>query len=80
VHDDFFELGGHSLLATQLVARIEARWQRALPVEAIFTAPTLEALAQRIDAAQPAARPPVQAIARRARRSPGSGGDIEVHG
>ncbi|MFI8458177.1 amino acid adenylation domain-containing protein [Kitasatospora sp. NPDC085464] len=45
VHDDFFTLGGQSLLATQVVARLQERFPVALPVRAVFDAPTVERLA-----------------------------------
>lgn len=48
-HDSFFELGGNSLLAIRLTARIRAEFEVEVPLVALFTAPTLSALAERID-------------------------------
>jgi amino acid adenylation domain-containing protein/natural product biosynthesis luciferase-like monooxygenase protein len=48
--DDFFDLGGHSLLATQVVARVRSLFECQLAVIDLFEAPTLEALAARIEA------------------------------
>jgi aryl carrier-like protein len=42
--DNFFELGGHSLLVMQIIARMRERGLHA-EVQALFTAPTLAALA-----------------------------------
>lgn len=55
VHDDFFELGGHSILAVRLVAQVEKRLGKRLPLSSVVDARTVEALARRLRAAQPLA-------------------------
>jgi amino acid adenylation domain-containing protein len=47
VNDNFFELGGHSLLAVTIIERMRREGMHA-DVRALFTAPTLRALAETI--------------------------------
>ncbi|HST61582.1 MAG TPA: amino acid adenylation domain-containing protein, partial [Longimicrobium sp.] len=64
--DNFFDVGGHSLLATVMIGRIRRDLQVELPLRAVFEAPVLARLAERVDAArQEAASRPAPAPPRR---------------
>jgi amino acid adenylation domain-containing protein len=54
IHDDFFLMGGHSLAATQIIARLQHEFQVELPMEALFTRPTVAELAELVSNARPA--------------------------
>ena len=45
IHDNFFELGGSSLVAMRLIAQIEKKFGRNLPLSTLFQAPTIEQFA-----------------------------------
>jgi amino acid adenylation domain-containing protein len=70
IHNNFFELGGHSLLGTRVISKIRSAFEVECPLRALFEAPTVEALARRIDQlsqnddAQPV--PPIASIDRSA--------------
>ncbi|MFO7574807.1 MAG: condensation domain-containing protein, partial [Bacteroidales bacterium] len=53
--DDFFFLGGHSLLASQVINRISGEFNITLPLETLFSTPTIKGLVAKIESTIPTA-------------------------
>jgi amino acid adenylation domain-containing protein len=49
VQDDFFESGGNSLIAVGMIHKINREFNCALPLNALFEAPTIEKLARKLN-------------------------------
>ncbi|HEX5871728.1 MAG TPA: amino acid adenylation domain-containing protein, partial [Longimicrobium sp.] len=62
VNDNVFELGAESLVATRVAGRIREVFGVELSMRALFEAPTVARLAQRVDAGREAGRPALPAI------------------
>jgi amino acid adenylation domain-containing protein len=80
-HDDFFDLGGHSLSAVQLLAKINTRFGKSLPLSVLFTSPNIAAFAALIERADERTFDLLIAVqpnggARRIFAIPGAGGNV----
>ena len=57
IRDSFFELGGHSLRATQVISHLRRVFGIDLPLRRLFESPTVESLAEHVQAALGASSP-----------------------
>ena len=61
VDDHFFDLGGNSLVATRVVARVNEQARTALPVRALFEAPTVGQFAAVVESSESSSLPALHA-------------------
>jgi thioesterase domain-containing protein/acyl carrier protein len=81
VTDNFFDRGGHSLLVVRLLAHVEERFRREIPISAFFQKPTIRDLVVMMEEGKIAEVPPLVTIQRGGWRPPlfmvhALGGDV----
>lgn len=77
IHDNFFSLGGHSLLATQVVSRIRTMFAVEMPLNMLFEAPSVAALAEYLEQARQNPQPDFDEDALRIPVLERGGGDVD---
>lgn len=75
IHDDFLELGGNSLIAAQVLTRLREEFGVPIPLDALFEAPTVAGLADRIRTLTAAGPAGPAGPAGTSDATPGHGGD-----
>jgi acyl carrier protein len=66
--DNFFDCGGTSLLLIGAHLRLQAQFERQIPVTLMFECPTVRSLAKRLSADKPVA-PAMNAVQQQARKT-----------
>jgi amino acid adenylation domain-containing protein len=77
VTERFFDLGGHSLLATQVTTKLRSLYNIEIPLQAIFEAPTIAELAERVRVARTSQPKPSVPLVKLRRRSAASSAVVD---
>jgi acyl carrier protein len=69
--DNFFDCGGTSLLLIKAHLRLQAQFERVIPVTLMFECPTIRSLARRL-AAEKTSSPAIGAVQQQAKKARGA--------